>query len=106
MRYRRRRQDPVPAPLREFVPGEWPPVENECMGHYSCRGLGYEEPCVPRPGEPCGARFYEAVTDPERVAAQRVRDARVRWRQARLSWLGEDHPDYAAEEIRQLVQDP
>lgn len=106
MRYRHRRQDPFPAPLREFVPEEWGPVPGECLGHYSCRFGGYEQECVPRPGEPCGARFYEAVTDPERVAAQRVRDARVRWRKARLAWLGPGHPDYADEEIRQLIQDP
>jgi hypothetical protein len=99
----RRTHDPFPAPLREFVASEWGPVEDECLEHFSCRGRGYGEDCVSVDG-PCGWRFYAAF--PEHAAAQRVKDARVRWRKARLSWLGEGHPDYGAEELRQLTEDP
>jgi hypothetical protein len=56
--------------------------------------------CVPRPGEACGDRFYAAY--PEHAARQRRRDALARFRQARLSWLGEDHPLWLDEFCRSL----
>ncbi len=102
MRYRRRRQDPFPAPLREFVASEWPPVEGECLGHYACRGRGYEEDCVPRPGEFCGQACYEHLAAeypdrPEMLAAAKRADAFTRYHAARLGWLGEDRPGWFAE---------
>ena len=101
----RKVRDSFPSPLAEFVAAEWlEPVEGECLDHYACWGRGYGEDCAPRPGEWCGQQFYEAY--PRHAAAQREKDARARWRKARLSWLGEDHPDYEAESTRQLVEDP
>lgn len=99
----RKVRDSFPSPLAEFVAAEWPPVEGECLEHYTCRERGYDEACVSLDG-PCGWRFYAAY--PGHAEAQQERDARTRWRRARLSWLGEDHPDYEAEEIRQLTEDP
>ena len=106
----RRAQDPFPRPLREFREAEWPPAEGECLAHYACRGQGYEAGCVPRPGEYCGQRCYEhlAATYPHRpelLAARRRQDAHARFRQARLNWLGEDHPLYPAEFIDSLQAD-
>ena len=100
----RRAADPFPAPLREFREADWPPVPGECLGHYSCRGSGYEGGCVPRPGEPCGQACYELLAReypdrPEVLAAAKRADACVRFRAARLSWLGEDHPGYVEEMI-------
>jgi hypothetical protein len=97
-----------PGPLREFVESEWPPVEGECLGRFACRGEGYGTDCVPRPGEFCGQAHYELLArecpgEPWRLAAARRADARERWRSARLSWLGEDHPRYVDEFVAWLA---
>lgn len=103
MRRRRKREDDrFPAPLREFREEEWPPVPGECLLSYSCRGAGYGGPCVPRPGEPCGQRAYEHLAReypdrPEMLAAAKRADAWTRFHEARLNWLGEDHPDHLDE---------
>lgn len=107
---RHKPRDLFPAPLREFHEEHWPPVEGECLEHYACRGEGYEADCVPRPGEFCAQRCYEhlAATYPHRpelLAARRRQDAHARFRQARLNWLGEDHPMYVAEFIEGLQGD-
>jgi hypothetical protein len=57
---------------------------------------------VPRPGEPCGQACYELLAReyperPEVLAAARRADAFTRYHQARLSWLGEDHPGWLEE---------
>jgi hypothetical protein len=98
----RRNTDPFPAPLREFRESEWPPVEGECLGHYGCWGRGYGVDCVPRPGEFCGQLHYESLARdfpdrPGMLAAAKRGDAFTRYHQARLSWLGEDHPGWLAE---------
>jgi len=98
---RHRAQDLFPAPLREFVEAEWPPVEGECLGIYACRGEGYGAPCVSLDG-PCGHRCYAMLADPWQVAQARRRDALVRYRAARLAWLGEDHPAWLDEFCRSL----
>jgi hypothetical protein len=38
-----------------------------------------------------------AAEYPDRLAAARRADAFTRFHQARLAWLGEDHPEYVAE---------
>jgi hypothetical protein len=86
-----------PAPLRQFAESEWPQVENECLGHYGCHGEGYGADCVPRPGEQCADACYAMLARdyPERpdvLAAAKSADAFTRYHQARLNWLGEDHP--------------
>jgi hypothetical protein len=91
-----------PVPLQEFCEQEWPPVEGECLGHYACRGEGYWGECVPRLGEFCGQRSYEMITrdhpgDTAMLARWKRADAYTRFGQARLNWLGKDHPDYLAE---------
>jgi len=100
----RKHENPFPAPLREFREEDWPPVEGECLGHYSCRGLGYEVACVPRAGEACGQRCYEQLAAdykdrPEVLAAAKASDAYERFHQARMSWLGEDSDGYLDEFI-------
>ncbi len=101
---RHRHQEVFPAPLREFREEHWPPVPGECLGHYACRGEGYEGDCVPRPGEPCGQACYDRLTlaypgRPELVAARKRHDAFARFHRARLNWLGKDHPLYVEEFI-------
>lgn len=91
----KRKPDLFPAPLREFVESEWPPVEGECLGHYSCRGVGYWGACVPREGEPCGTRCYESLAadypdQPEILVRAKASDAYKRFHQARLSWVKDD----------------
>jgi hypothetical protein len=49
---------------------------------------------------PCGHRAAAAY--PGQVWEQRRRDALVRYRAARLSWLGEDHPAWLDEFCRSL----
>lgn len=102
---RRRRQELFPGPLQEFVESEWPPVPGECLMHYTCRGNGYDGPCVPRPGESCGQLHYEMLArdypgQPERLARARTADAYERWKRARMNWLGEDHPGWLDELCR------
>jgi len=99
---RRARASEFPAPLREFREEDWPPVPDECLEHYACRGEGYEAECVPRAGEYCGQLCYEALArdypgEPELLARFKAADAYTRYRMARLSWLGEDHPEHFAE---------
>ncbi len=95
-----------PAPLREFREAEWPAVEGECLGIYACRANGYGSDCAPRPGEPCGWRFYAGRGEDGVARRQRQADALIRFRQARLSWLagavGEDHPLWMDEFCRSL----
>jgi len=100
--WRRAQGDLFPAPLRCFREEDWPPVPGECLGHYSCRGEGYEAGCVPRPGEECGDACYALLARdcpdrPEVEAAARSADAFTRYHAARLAWLGEDHPGYIDE---------
>lgn len=108
MRRRVKAADLFPAPLREFREADWPPVEGECLRHYGCRGNGYSDaegrnvPCVPRPGEPCGQLCYERLAlecadRPEVLAAAKAADAYTRYHEARLNWLGEDHPGWIDE---------
>jgi hypothetical protein len=97
VRRKGRRSDLFPVPLREFAESEWPPVEGECLGHYACRGQGYEVDCVPRDGEYCGQLHYEMLARdypgrPEMLARARAGDAYERFHQARLNWLGDGHP--------------
>ena len=104
MRRRRKRGDLFPDGLREFREAEWPLADGECLGHYACRALGYELACVPRPGEFCGQRCYEMLARdypdrPEVLAAAKRGDAYERFHQARLEWLGEDHPGWLDEFI-------
>jgi hypothetical protein len=104
---RRRREDVFPGPLAEFREQDWPPVEGECLRHYACRGQGYEAECVPRPGEYCGQLCYEHLAAeypdrPEMAERARRADAYTRWRRARLSWLGESHPEYLREWVAGL----
>jgi hypothetical protein len=54
-------EETFPGPLAEFAAEDWPPVEGECLGHYACRGEGYEAACAPRPGEFCGQACYESL---------------------------------------------
>ncbi len=84
--------------MREFGEAEWGPVEGECLGRFACRAVRGEwgGECVPPPGEACGDHFY-AACPPGRVAAERRADAVYRWRMARMSYLGEDHPAWLAE---------
>lgn len=103
----RKASDPFPGPLREFREEDWPEVEGECLDHYACRGRGYEQDCTPRPGESCAQRCYEALARdypgrPELLAARRRQDAYTRFRQARLNWLGKDHPMYFEEFLNGL----
>lgn len=98
----RRRPDPFPAPLQDFREEDWPPVDGECLEHYGCHGAGYAAGCVPRPGEFCGQLHYESLARdyparPELLAAAKAADACQRFYQARLNWLGEDHPDHFTE---------
>ncbi len=102
MRRRRKAADPFPAPLREFVESEWPRLPGECLGIFGCHGEGYGADCVPRPGEWCGQLYYEALARdcpgrPGVLAAAVRADAYIRWKEARLSWLGEDHPGWLGE---------
>lgn len=99
---RHKARDLVPAPLRQFREGDWPPVEGECLGRFACRGLGYGTDCVPAPGERCGALFYASLPA-GRLAAELREDAVYRWRQARMSWLGEDHPAWMDEFLAWLA---
>jgi hypothetical protein len=104
VRRRAKAEDAWPLHLREFREADWPPTEGECLGHYGCRGLGYEVACVPRIGEACGQRSYEMLARdypdrPEVEAAARSADAYERFHQARLAWLGKDHPRYLDEFI-------
>ena len=97
---RRRRQMAVfPGPLAEFREEDWPRVEGECLGHYTCHGAGYGVDCVPREGEYCGQLCYESLARdypdrPELLVNAKRSDAYTRWHQARLNWLGKDHPAY------------
>jgi hypothetical protein len=98
----REQPDPFPVPLREFREEEWPPVPGECLGWYACRGEGYDGPCVPRPGEPCGQRCHDRLAlecAPEVLAAAKAADAFTRYHKARLAWLGKDHPGWLDEFI-------
>jgi hypothetical protein len=102
MAWRKAPGDAFPAPLRVFREAEWPPVEGECLGHYGCRGEGYDGDCVPREGEFCAQACYEMLARdhpdrPEVLAAAKSADAFTRYHQARLAWLGEDHPDWIGE---------
>jgi hypothetical protein len=102
VRRRSRQQDVFPTPLQKFIESEWPPVEAECLTHYACRGRGYTEDCVPRPGEFCGQLCYESLARdypdrPELLARAKLADAFERFHQARLNWLGKDHPLYMEE---------
>ncbi len=97
MRRRKKAADLFPGPLAEFHEEDWPQLEGECLGHYTCHGAGYGTECVPRPGEYCGQLCYESYErdypdEPERLAAVKCSDAYTRWHQARLNWLGKDHP--------------
>jgi hypothetical protein len=100
----RHRPDPFPGPLQEFHEADWPPVEGECLEYYACHGAGYGGLCVPRPGEFCGQLHYESLARdfpdrPELLTAAKSADACQRFNQARLSWLGEDHPQHFTEMI-------
>lgn len=92
--------DPFPAPLREFREQDWPPASGEHLGHYWCCGPAPDP--APEPGKACGDRGYamlaaEYPDRPEVVAAARRADAFTRFHQARLTWLGEDHPGWIGE---------
>jgi hypothetical protein len=107
---RHKRQEVFPGPLAEFHEEDWPEVPGECLEHYACRGEGYEAGCVPRPGQSCGQRCYEMLAAdyphrPELLAARKRQDAYMRFRKARLSWLGKDHPLYVEEFIEGLQAD-
>lgn len=57
---------------------------------------------MPRPGEFCGQACYELLARecpdrPEVLAAAKRADAFTRYHQARLNWLGEDHPGWLGE---------
>jgi hypothetical protein len=61
-------------------------------------------------GNPARSGHYEALARddpgrPELLAARRRQDAYARFRKARLSWLGEDHPLYVEEFIGGLQAD-
>jgi hypothetical protein len=104
MAWRKPVPDLFPAPLREFREAEWPPVEGECLGHYSCRADGYSFECAPREGVPCGQACYdhlalEYAERPEVLAAVLRADAYTRFHEARLSWLGKDSDGYVDEMI-------
>jgi hypothetical protein len=105
MAWRKVRPDAFPAPLREFRESEWPPVEGECLEHYSCRANGYESDCAPQPGVPCGQAHYEYLEQqeapgrPDVLAAARRADAFTRFSAARLAWLGEEGDGYIDELI-------
>jgi hypothetical protein len=101
----RKRAEMFPAPLREFREADWPPADGECLGIYTCRGLGYESECVSLDG-PCGWRFYADRGDDDVTRRQRQTEALIRFRQARMNWLaravGEDHPLWMDEFVRSL----
>ena len=102
MAWRKAGPDPFPAPLRVFREEDWPPVEGECLGHYPCRSQGYAVDCRPEPGDPCGQACYVMLARdypdrPDVLAAAKRADAFTRYHQARLAWLGEDHPDWIDE---------
>lgn len=104
MRRRRREDERFPGPLREFIEDEWPPVPGECLGIFSCHGNGYRSECVPRPGEECGGAYRAGLARdyahrPEVLAAALRADACIRWKAARLNWLGKDHPGWLEEFI-------
>lgn len=99
---RHRAQDVFPGPLREFPEAGWPPVPGECLGHYGCRAAGYGAVCVPQAGQACGDAHYASLAEPGQAVQARRRDARVRWRLARMSWLGEDHPAWLDEFVAWL----
>jgi len=91
----RKREDPLPAPRREFVESEGPPGPGECLTHYGCHGEGYGADCTPRPGEYCGQLCYEHLAAeypdrPEMLARARAADAYTRFHQARLAWVQGD----------------
>ena len=95
MAWRKREESPFPAPLREFVPSEWPQLEGECLGHYACHGEGYGADCVPRPGEYCGQLCYEHLAAeypdrPEMLARALAADRYTRFHRARLAWVKDD----------------
>lgn len=94
---RHRARDPFPGPLQEFVESEWPQVAGECLQHYGCYGKGYGAACVPRDGEYCGQASGVTADDPGMLARAKAADAYVRWRLARASWLGKDHPGWLME---------
>lgn len=90
----RKHAETLPARLREFREADWPPVPGECLGHYACRGEGYDRDCVPRPGEQCWQACYDRLAAdyaprPEVLAAAKRADAYTRFSQARLDWFGE-----------------
>jgi hypothetical protein len=96
----RKAADPFPAPLRCFREEDWPPVPGEHLGHYWCCAPAPDP--APEPGEACGDRCYALLAReypgrPEVLAAARRADAFTRYHQARLSWLGEDHPGWIEE---------
>jgi hypothetical protein len=83
----------MPIELAVFEEEDWPPVEGECLGVYTCgywtSGFPYAGQCVPPP-DGCGAFFRgEHQGDPDVLAECRRRDAEIRWRQARYAWLHE-----------------
>lgn len=95
MAWRRGHEDQFPAPLREFREEDWPRVPGEHLGHYWCCGPAPEP--APEPGEYCGQRCYESLARdypdrPELLERAKLSDAYERFHQARLNWLGEDHP--------------
>ena len=98
----RKHASKLPAPLQEFREAEWPPVDGECLGHYTCRGNGYGTDCVPRYGEYCGQLCYEALArdypdQPEILTRAKASDAFTRFHQARLSWFGEGTDEWLTE---------
>ena len=104
MRRRRERGPGWPPHLAGFREEDWPQVPGECLVHYACADAWDRPPCVPREGEFCGQRCYETLARdyldrPEVLAAAKTSDAYERFHQARLAWLGEDHPGYLDEFI-------
>ncbi len=103
VRRRVRAADLWPPHLREFREQDWPPQEGECLGHYTCHQLGYGVPCISLDG-PCGWKNYEMLArdypdQPDMLARAKRADAWTRFHQARLAFLGEDHPRWLTEWI-------
>ena len=102
MAWRKGTEEKFPPRLRSFREADWPQVPGECLERYSCHGEGYDGPCAPRPGESCGQLHLEALARdhpdrPEMLANARRAHAFARYHQARLAFLGTDHPDWVAE---------
>jgi hypothetical protein len=100
----RKQHERFPAPLRQFIEAEWPPVDGECLGGYSCRANGYGQDCAPMPGAPCGQACYDHLAGkypdrPEILAAAKKSDAYERYHRARLNWIGDDGDGWLTEFI-------